>query len=455
MIEKAPIADCGLRIADFSSSYCELHARSAFNFLRGASNPEQLAERAGGLGIGAMAVHDRDGVYGAPRFHASAREAGIKPIIGCELTIEDGSVLPVIVISREGYRNLCRLITIGKLRGSKEASSVTWEEVAGHALGLVALTGDEEGPLRRLIVGGDGRGPVELLGRMVGIFGRGNVYVEIQRHLLRGERQVNRRLVELAAATGLPLLATNGVCHAEPPGARCWMFLVASAITRRLDRAGTLLSPNNQRHLKDGAAMSELFADLPEAIANTGILAERAGFSLENLGYDFPTYRGLDAEAMAAMLREQTYAGARNRFPALDGKVRAQLERELELIIRLGIQGYFLIVWDIVRYCNENGIMVQGRGSAANSAVCYSLGITYCDPLKYKLLFERFLSESRKGSWPDIDLDLPSGEKREQVIQEIYRRYGRTGAAMTANVITYRGRSAMREVGKALGLRTT
>jgi error-prone DNA polymerase len=444
-------------LAFILSLYSELHARSAFNFLRGASNPEHLAETAAELGLAAFAVHDRDGVYGAPRFHARARELGLKPIIGCELTIDDGSILPVIVTSRDGYRNLCRLITIGKLRGTKAASSVTWLEVAAHAQGLVALTGDEEGLLHRLIAADDPDdpdAPVAFLRRLTGIFGPGNVFIEIQRHFLRGEALLNRRLAALAAATGLPLLATNGVCHATPQGRQVLDVFTCIRHHTNLDQAGALLSPNHHRFIKDAAAMESLFADLPQAVANTRLLAERAEFSLEALGYDFPTYRGLDLPAMAAMLREQTYAGARTRFPALDGKVRAQLERELELIIRLGIAGYFLIVWDIVRYCNENNIMVQGRGSAANSAVCYSLGITYCDPLKYKLLFERFLSESRRNAWPDIDLDLPSGEKREQVIQEIYRRYGRTGAAMTANVITYRGRSAMREVGKALGLST-
>jgi len=430
--------------------YAELHARSAFNFLRGSSQPEQLAEMAAGLGLAALALHDRDGVYGAPRFHARAKELGLKPVIGCEVTLEDGFVLPVIVLTRTGYRNLCRLLTIGRLRGTKAASSVTWLELAAHAEGIAALTGDEEGALRGIIA--DRRAPVEHVRRLGRIFGVGNVYIEIQRHYLRGEKILNERLVALAAESGLPLLATNGVCHAMAAGRQALDVLTCIRNHTTLDLAGVLLSPNHHRHLKDGAAMEEIFADLPEAIANTELLAGRVEFSLENLGYDFPTYQGLDERGMATLLREQTYIGARNRFPVLDEKVRGQLERELELIIRLGFPGYFLIVWDIICYCNQNNIMVQGRGSAANSAVCYSLGITYCDPLRYKLLFERFLSESRRGAWPDIDLDLPSGDKREQVIQEIYRRYGRTGAAMTANVITYRGRSAMREVGKALGL---
>jgi error-prone DNA polymerase len=438
--------------------YAELHARGAFNFLRGASHPGHLAETAAGLGLHALAVHDRDGVYGAPRFYASARQLGLKPIIGCELTLGDGAVLPVIVTSRAGYQNLCRLITIGKLRGTKALSSVTWDELAAHAGGLVALTGDEEGPLHRIIAredtpdSRDPDAPLRCLKKLTAIFGSQNVFIEIQRHHIRGEQILNQRLVALAAAARLPLLATNGVCHATPPGRQVLDVFTCIRHHTTLDQAGTLLSPNHHRHLKSPAAMAGLFADLPEAIANTRLLADRVEFSLENLGYNFPTFRGLDAPAMAGLLRRETYAGARGRFPVIDAKVRAQLDHELDLIIRLGISGYFLIVWDIVRYCAQSNIMVQGRGSAANSAVCYSLGITYCDPLKHRLLFERFLTENRKGAWPDIDLDLPSGDKREQVIQEIYRRYGRTGAAMAANVITYRGRSAMREIGKALGL---
>ena len=416
---------CG-NLRQSADKYSELHARSAFNFLRGASNPEQLAERAAELGLAAFAVHDRDGVYGAPRFHGRARELGIKPIIGCELTIDDGSILPVIVTSRGGYQNLCRLVTIGKLRGSKRASSVTWLEVAEHAEGLVALTGDEEGRLRRLIEGDDREAPLEFLQRLTGIFGRENVYIEIQRHFLRGEKVVNRRLIELAASTGLPLLATNGVCHATPPGRQVLDVFTCIRHHTNLDQAGTLLSPNHHRFIKDAAAMAELFADLPQAIANTQVLAGRVEFSLENLGYNFPTYRSMSPPAMAAMLREQTYAGARRRFPVLDDKVRAQLDRELELIIRLGIAGYFLIVWDIVRYCNEHDIMAQGRGSAANSAVCFCLGITDCDPLKYQAALRALPERGPQRFWPDIDIDLPSGDRREQVIQEIYRRYGRT-----------------------------
>jgi error-prone DNA polymerase len=219
---------------------------------------------------------------------------------------------------------------------------------------------------------------------------------------------------------------------------------------KQLESAGRLLAQNSERHVRTPAEMARIFADLPEAIANTLRLSEQIEFTLEDLDYEFPRYPVPDGETMMSFLRERTMEGARDRYRPLYDRARRQLERELHLIEKLELAGYFLIVWDIVRFCNQNGILVQGRGSAANSAVCYALGITAVDPVGMDLLFERFLSEER-GEWPDIDLDLPSGDERERVIQYVYQRYGTRGAAMTANVITYRGRSAAREMGKVLG----
>ena len=222
-----------------------------------------------------------------------------------------------------------------------------------------------------------------------------------------------------------------------------------------LDQAGRLLATNSARHLRTPREMDILFRDIPEAIANTRIVSERLEFTLDNLGYKFPHYPVPDGETMDSFLAKRVEEGVRKRYGApakqhLLDKARAQVRHELALIAKLGFAGYFLIVWDIIRYCQRHGFLVQGRGSAANSAVCYALEITAVDPVGMELLFERFLSENR-GEWPDIDLDLPSGDQREQVIQYVYERYGSLGAAMTANVITYRGRSAAREVGKALG----
>ncbi len=430
--------------------YAELHARSAFSFLRGASLPEHLAATAADRGMPAMALCDRDGVYGIPRFSSSAREHGVYPIVGCELTLEDESVLPVLVARREGYRNLCRLLTTVKLRAPKGEGRAGWEELGPYAGGLVALTGDREGPLHAAWRSPEGSRAVRAcLARLCRIFGKNNVFIEIQRHLRREDRAWDRFLCDLADSGKHPLLATNGVVHATPQERRVHDVFTCLRHGRTLDTAGRLLASNHERYIKSPAQMEILFADRPDALANTLRLAERLEFSLNDLGYQFPDYTVPSGETKDSHLAGLTWAGARRRYDRITPAVQRQLEKELGIIARLGFSGYFLVVRDIIEFCRESGIMVQGRGSAANSAVCYVLGITAVDPVGGGLLFERFLSEGRQG-WPDIDLDLPSGERREKVIQEIYRRYSRRGAAMTANVITYRGRSAMREIGKVL-----
>ncbi|MGA2174520.1 MAG: error-prone DNA polymerase [Verrucomicrobiota bacterium] len=435
--------------------YAELHARSAFSFLRASSPPEQLAAAAAELGLRALALCDRDGLYGAPRFCQAAREHGLRPILGAEVTMEDGAVLPVLVENRAGYQNLCRLLTRAHLRAAKGESRVEWSEWPEFAEGLVALTGDEEGPLAREIRAdrANARGApkaARMMEQLLRIFGRDRLHVEIHRHRRRGEEVVNNTLARLAEAFSLPLLAANGPLYARPGGRQALDVFTCIRHHTHLDAAGKLLAPNSERYLKGAAEMTALFRDLPEAVENTGRLADRLSFTLSDLGYEFPRYPVAAGETMEGVLCGQTLAGARRRYEgAIPAKVARQIEQELAVIEKLGFAGYFLIVADLVRFCREHDIMAQGRGSAANSTVCFCLGITAVDPLKYHTLFERFLSEGRKG-WPDIDLDLPSGERREKVIQEVYRRYGPCGAAMTANVITYRGRSAAREIGKAL-----
>jgi error-prone DNA polymerase len=470
-------------------SYVELHARSAFSFLRGGSFPEQLAEVAAELEMPAMALLDRNGVYGAQRFSVAAREHNLRPIIGCELSMEDGAVLPVLVENRTGYKNLCELLTKAHLRSEKGKCAVRWDELSEFAKGLVALFNrsifgfdalrrancrasvSDANPSRRFPEwsrgdASDMDGQVEKPSErerasqtpyksadrarfLIDTFGRENVFVEIQRHFIRGEERVNRELIDLARAHRLWLLATNGVKYAKPYGREVLDVFTCIREHTHLDAAGKLLTQNAERHLKSDRQMQELFRDLPEVIKNTSRLAERLMFSLENLGYEFPEYPVPAGHTMDSFLRTIVWFGAQQRYAAISGKVKRQLEEELALITKLRFPGYFLIVWDIINFCREHNIMVQGRGSAANSAVCYCLGITPVDPVENHLVFERFLNESRKG-WPDIDLDLPSGDRREAVIQEIYRRYGKHGAAMTANVISYRGRSAAREIGKAL-----
>ncbi|MEQ1731043.1 MAG: DNA polymerase III subunit alpha, partial [Vicinamibacterales bacterium] len=330
-----------------------------------------------------------------------------------------------------------------KLASPKGEGALPLEALDGMTGGLVALVGRAALDAQRFGVGG-------LLDRVVGLFGRTHTYVELQRHYRRDEEADNQALVSMAEAFGVPLIATNGARIATP--AERPLFDVLTCIHHHTDlaTAGRRLAPNAERYIKSPAQMRALFADHPRALANTLDLADRLQFTMADLGYRFPEYPVPAGETQASFLRRITDVGARNRYRPYYDKARAQIARELDLIEKLGLAGYFLIVWDIVNFCRQHDILVQGRGSAANSAVCYSLGITAVDPVGMELLFERFLSEER-GEWPDIDLDLPSGDRRERVIQHVYTKYGQHGAAMTANVITYRGRSAAREVGKALG----
>src|SRR6266849_3188969 len=430
--------------------YTEMHARSAFSFLEGASVPEEMAAACARLGMSAMAVLDRDGAYGAPRFYLAAKKSSVKAHIGAEVTSALGWRYPLLVNSRVGYQNLCRLITRMKLRARKGEGHVEREEIAELREGLICLTGGEEGPLAAALQeGGLARGTKCVQG-LCELFGRENVYVELQRHYGREEEARNQAAVEIARKLSLPLLATNGVCHATPYERELLDVFTCIRHHRVLATAGRLLCRNSERHLKSPAEMERLFADLPEAIANTQELSSRLEFTLNDLGYEFPKYPTPEGCSQMQFLRERTYEGMLSRYGADNEKARKQIDREMALIEKLDLPGYFLIVWDIVRFCREKNILVQGRGSAANSAVCYALGITAVDPVGMELLFERFLSEER-GEWPDIDLDLPSGDQRERAIQYVYERYGVHGAAMTANVITYRDRSAAREVGKALG----
>jgi error-prone DNA polymerase len=485
--------------------YVELHARSAFSFLEGASLPEELAALCAHLHMPAMALLDTDGVYGAPRFYMAAKKIGLKAHMGAEVTcaslspvilsaasasrsetlVESKDLypqqsvqgvgiprfarndksyrlprndklfrLPLLVSCREGYQNLCRLITKMKLRAKKGEGAVRKEELEEHAHDLICLTGGDEGPLAAALQHGgieEARNQIE---QLITIFGHKNVYVELQRHFHREEETRNRAAIAIARSLNLPLLATNGVCYATAKERELCDAFTAIRHHHTLSTAGRLLTRNSERYLKTQQEMQQLFADIPEAISNTCELSSRLEFTLKDLGYEFPRYPVPDGETTDSFLRERAWEGFRERYgraaPDMQARARRQIEKELALIEKLKLAGYFLIVWDLVRHCREENILVQGRGSAANSAVCYSLGITAVDAVSMELLFERFLSEER-GEWPDIDLDLPSGDEREKVIQYVYKRYSERGAAMTANVITYRNRMAAREMGKALG----
>lgn len=436
------------RQSSIENSYVELHASSAFSFLESAADPEQLASEAVRLNYPALAMVDRDGLSGAPRFYRACNQAGIRAIVGAAVSLPEGP-LPLLAKTPAGYRNLCRIISDMKLSAEKGEGTTTLEQIAPFTEGLVCLTGGATGPLATCLEK-DPKKASSFLSRLVHIFDADHTYVELQRHLCRSEEKLNQQLIQLARQFSLPLLATNGVQQATCSQRPLLDVLTCIYHKTTIDTAGRLLQRNAESYLKSPAAMSQLFADLPEAVRNTRLLAERLDFTLTDLGYRFPDYPVPAGEDMNSYLRKLTLAGARQRYRPLTRRARRQIEHELQMIEKLELAGYFLIVWDIVQFCKRKNILVQGRGSAANSAVCYSLEITAVDPVGMDLLFERFLSEER-GEWPDIDLDLPSGERREEVIQYVYRRYGRRGAAMTANVITYRPRSAAREVGKALG----
>ena len=472
--------------------YAELRAASAFSFLDGASLPEDLVARAAALDLPAVALIDRNGVYGAPRFYKAAREAGIKALVGAEIVLQSqqprgatrlrgnrplgsrgsnsrdtggassfdsssfdqpsgaGSEtrLTLLVASRQGYRNLCRLLTTAAYGRPKGEAAASWAMLEEHAEGLHCLTGGDEGPVARALTHGLDAAQCTV-DTLHGIFD-GRLHVELERHRQRHEEQRNQALIELARRLRLPLLATNGVRYARRRDKS--LYDVLTCIRRRtdLDSAGRQLARQRERHFKPAVEMAQLFADLPHAVAESAGLATKLDFTLADLGYRFPDYPVPAGETLSSYLRQVTWNEARARFRPLTARAQAQLAKELDMIDRLDLAGYFLIVWDIIQFCKRECIMVQGRGSAANSAVCYALSITAVDPVKMELLFERFLSEER-GEWPDVDLDLPSGAQREKVIQYVYQRYGPHGAAMTANVITYRDRSAAREVAKALG----
>ncbi|HEY5610308.1 MAG TPA: PHP domain-containing protein, partial [Thermoanaerobaculia bacterium] len=448
--------------------YVELHAASAFSFLDGASLPEDLVDQATRLDLPAMALVDTNGVYGAPRFYTAAKKAGLRALVGAEIVLDGRPLgaplrlvsetrtssaeprLTLLVESRTGYRNLCKLLTAGALGRTKGDAHYDWDLIAQHAEALHCLTGGDEGIVAQSLTT-EGFDPTRSLIEKIASIFPARTHVELQRHRRRDEEHRNQALLDLARELRLPILATNGVRYARARDKELLDVLSCIRLGTNLDAVGRKLHPNRERFIKTARQMNELFADLPKALDHSYELAQHLDFTLADLGYRFPDYPLPPDETPSSFLRQIAWNGARARFRPLTAKAQGQIEKELAMIDKLDLAGYFLIVWDIVQFCLRNNIMVQGRGSAANSAVCYALSITAVDPVKMELLFERFLSEER-GEWPDIDLDLPSGDPREKVIQYVYQRYGAHGAGMTANVITYRERSAAREVGKALGL---
>ncbi len=417
-------------------AYAELHAYSNFTFLEGASHPETLIERAAQLELAAIALTDRDGLYGAVRFAVTARQSGIDAIIGSELTLDDGTRLVLLIEDEHGYANLCELISRAQLRGSKGNARLRLEDLDGRSNGLIALSRLPD-PQR-----------IDVLRAHF----RDRCYLELQQHLTAADAERNERLVRLAREMRIAYVATNGVVYAQREDAQLAdiMACVKETITLDAARAQNRLRPNAEYHLKSAAAMRAIFSAYPEALDATIGIAQRCRFRLDRQVGQFPLFPAPDGYSRQSYLRELTYRGAAERYGApLAANVERQLEYELGIIAKMDLAGYFLIVWDIVQAAGRLGVLCQGRGSAANSAVCYALGITAVDPVGMDLLFERFMSEERREI-PDIDIDF-AHQDREQIIQYVYERYGRSNAAMAAEVISYRTRSALRDIAKALG----
>jgi error-prone DNA polymerase len=429
-------------------SYVPLWCKTSFSFHEGASQPEELVEEAHRLGLPAIAITDRDGVYGIVEAYLKARELGVQLVVGAEVTASDGSMIVLLARDRTGYANLCRLLTAGRLRSPKGESRVDWDEVCAHAPGLIALWGGD----RSLLAAGEDApsDPDAIAPRLREAFGDA-LYAMAARHRRETEVGEEARLRARAARYGLPVVGAVEVLYHTP--ARRPLQDVLACIRRgvALAAAGRILKPNGEHDLKSPVAFAALFDDDARAVALTREIAARCTFSLGELRYRYPSEHLPEGKTSAGWLRECTFAGARERYgTAVPPEVVAQLERELALIEELDYGGYFLTMHEIVRFCRAQGILCQGRGSAANSAVCYCLGITAVDPVRMGLLFERFLSRERAEP-PDIDLDIEHA-RREEVIQWMYRRYGRDRAAMVANVVRYRVRSALRDVGGALGI---
>jgi len=452
-----------------AARYAELHCRSNFSFLEGASHPEELVDRGVELGLQALALADRDGVYGAVRFAKQAKGTALGAIVGVELTLDAPELRPprrrdltpaesaqqprIVLLAADagGYANLASAVSAAQLRGKKRDARLRLGDFEGKSAGLIALSGSRHGWPEAALLRGDTATARERASALRDVFAD-RFHLELQHHLRPDDARLVLAQVALADELGIPYVATNGVAYADRRDALLCDVLTCVKYRTSLPKAGTLLLPNHEFFLKDAAQMTRIFAPYPAAIANTLAIAERCTFRLDKLAGQFPLFPVPPEERSThGYLRTLVARGARERYgDPLPVNVERQLEYELGIIARMDLAGYFLVVWDISRAAEELGVLCQGRGSAANSAVCYALGITAVDPIAMNLLFERFLSEER-NEIPDIDIDF-AHQDREKVIQYVYDRYDREHAAMTAEVITYRTRSAIRDVGKALGL---
>ena len=427
------------------SAYAELQVTTNFSFLRGASHPDEFVRRAGELGHGAIAVTDRNSLAGVVRAHAAAKEAGVPLVVGCRIVLEDPRGLSVLVYptDRPAYARLCRLLTLGKRRAEKGACLLTLEDLLAHSEGMLGVALPPGAPDDRFVAH---------LGALRRGFAEDGLSLAASRTYAQGDEARTIALARLSAEACVPLVAVNDARHHAPERRALHDTLCCIRHGCTIEQAGLRLLANAERHLKPPSEMHRLFARFPGALGRTVEIADRCrGFSLDQLRYEYPDEVVPPGSTPMGHLRALTEAGALRRYPGgVPEKVRGQIRHELGLIDELRYAAYFLTVHDIVAFAQSRGILCQGRGAAANSAVCYCLGVTAVDPERVSVLFERFVSRERDEP-PDIDIDFEH-ERREEVIQHLYAKYGRDRAALTAEVITYRGRSAIREVGKAMGL---
>ncbi|TYL50895.1 error-prone DNA polymerase [Agromyces mariniharenae] len=446
--------------------YAELHAHSAFSFLDGASSPEQLVEEAHRLGLSGLAITDHDGFYGIVRFAEAAESfPELTTVFGAELSlglpepqmgVADPEGEHVLVLARQeaGYHRLASAITAGQLAGGEKGRPVySLEELASQSGGeWVIPTGCRKGAVRRALADGGADAAWRELDRLVALFGRDHVVVELFDHGHPHDQDANDALAALAERARLPLLATNAVHYATPGEHRLASALAAVRARRSLDELDGWLPASDGLHLRSGAEMMRRFDRYPGAVARSVTLAEELGFRLRSARPRLPRQEVPEGHTPMSWLRELVWSGAERRYPGLPDHVRERLARELDVIEQKDFPGYFLIVYDLVREARSRGILCQGRGSAANSAVCYVLDITAVDSIYFDLPFERFLSALRDEE-PDIDVDFDS-DRREEIIQYVYGKYGRHNAAQVANVISYRPKVAVRDMAKALGYST-
>ena len=451
--------------------YAELHAHSAYSFLDGVCQPEELVEEAVRLGLEALALTDHDGFYGVVRFAEAAREWGLPTVFGAELSLGDvtgngigdtepragnpdpgGTHLLVLARGQEGYRRLSREMSFAHMTGGEKGIlRYDLDRLTAAAGGhWQILTGCRKGHVRQALREGDAQAEAALRD-LVERFGPDRVTVELTRHGTATDDERNARLVALADRVGLPIIATTAAHFAAPRQGRLAMALAAVRARRSLDGMDGWLAPAGGAHLRSGAEMARLYSACPQAVPNAVALARECAFDLQLIAPQLPPFDVPDGYDEDSWLHRITYEGAERRYGSRSANPKAyrQLDHELRVISEMCFPGYFLVVHDIVEFCRKSGILCQGRGSAANSAVCYAIGITNVDPVANNLLFERFLAPERDGP-PDIDIDIES-DRREEAIQYVYRRYGREYAAQVANVITYRGKSAVRDAARALG----